>query len=142
TYYAGMSAVGTPLPGAPSLAGMYTVVASFASSTDYTPASAQATFSITLSISGHRYVDVTGNGLSADDAALAGAALTLYRDTDADGALNTAVDSAVATLTTDPTGAFSFLGLSTATYFVQETVPSGYVQTSPVSGYRTVPLSE
>jgi hypothetical protein len=35
TYYAGTSPTGTPLPGAPSNAGSYTVVASFAGSTDY-----------------------------------------------------------------------------------------------------------
>jgi ELWxxDGT repeat protein len=47
TYYAGSSAAGTPLAGAPVSAGTYTVVASFAGSTDYTSASsAPLTFTI------------------------------------------------------------------------------------------------
>ena len=47
TYYAGSTAKGTQLAGAPSAAGMYTVVASFAGSTDYLPAtSAPTTFTI------------------------------------------------------------------------------------------------
>ena len=37
TYYAGLPAAGTPLPGPPSAAGSYTVVASFAGSTNYGP---------------------------------------------------------------------------------------------------------
>src|SRR5262249_44536824 len=47
TYYAGPTATGTPLGGAPTLPGTYTVLASFAGSADYTPASATATFTIT-----------------------------------------------------------------------------------------------
>jgi hypothetical protein len=47
TYYAGGSAAGTPLAGAPTAAGVYTVVASFAGSTDYTSASSSTTFTIT-----------------------------------------------------------------------------------------------
>jgi hypothetical protein len=46
TYYAGSSATGTPLPGAPTIAGAYTVVASFAGSADYAAASAQVAFTI------------------------------------------------------------------------------------------------
>ncbi len=45
-YYAGTSASGNPLSGAPSLAGTWTVVASFAGSTDYAAASASTTFTI------------------------------------------------------------------------------------------------
>jgi hypothetical protein len=47
TYYSGTSATGTPLPGAPSSAGTYHVVATFASSDpDYIDGSAQASFTI------------------------------------------------------------------------------------------------
>ena len=47
-YYSGSSATGTPLPGAPSAAGTYTVVAKFAGSVDYAAASsAPLTFNIT-----------------------------------------------------------------------------------------------
>jgi hypothetical protein len=45
-YYTGTSASGTALPGAPKTAGTYTVVATFAGSTDYARASASTTFTI------------------------------------------------------------------------------------------------
>ncbi len=46
TYYAGATASGSPLSGAPSIAGTYTVVAGFAGSQDYGSASNSATFTI------------------------------------------------------------------------------------------------
>ena len=46
TYYAGLTTTGTPLSGAPANAGSYTVVASFAGSTDYLSASKQYSFVI------------------------------------------------------------------------------------------------
>jgi CSLREA domain-containing protein len=45
-YYSGSISTGVPLAGAPILPGTYTVKASFAGSTDYTSASATATFTI------------------------------------------------------------------------------------------------
>jgi len=50
TYYVGTGTGGTQLPGAPSSAGSYTVEASFAGSTDYVPASATATFTISQAV--------------------------------------------------------------------------------------------
>jgi sugar lactone lactonase YvrE len=50
TYYAGTTATGTPLSGAPSAAGTYTVVASFPGSTDYSAASESTTFSISRAL--------------------------------------------------------------------------------------------
>ncbi|HZL37389.1 MAG TPA: Calx-beta domain-containing protein, partial [Tepidisphaeraceae bacterium] len=48
TYYSGSAATGTPLGGAPSVAGTYTVVANFAGSADYAAAiSSPVTFSVT-----------------------------------------------------------------------------------------------
>jgi hypothetical protein len=55
TYFSGSTASGTPLAGAPTLPGTYTVKASFAGSADYTSASATTTFTIntpTTSITG------------------------------------------------------------------------------------------
>ena len=52
TYYTGTSATGTPLSGAPSAAGTYTVLANFAGSSDYTSANASTTFTIGQSNSG------------------------------------------------------------------------------------------
>jgi hypothetical protein len=61
TYYTGNAATGTPLSGAPSLAGTYTVVANFAGSTDYTTAaSAPATFTISPANGQATHFVVTG----------------------------------------------------------------------------------
>ena len=62
TYYAGSTATGTPLTGAPGAIGTYTVVASFAGSTDYTSAtSAPVTFNITATpTEGILLLDPTG----------------------------------------------------------------------------------
>ena len=46
TYFAGSTATGTPIASAPTMAGTYTVVASFPGSVDYAAAAAQATFAI------------------------------------------------------------------------------------------------
>ena len=46
TYYVGSGTSGTELSGAPTTAGTYTVLASFAGSTDYTSATDQTTFTI------------------------------------------------------------------------------------------------
>jgi hypothetical protein len=43
-YHEGTTAAGKPLPGAPTKRGIYTVVASFGGSQDYTSASSTATF--------------------------------------------------------------------------------------------------
>jgi hypothetical protein len=62
TYYAGSNASGTPLTSAPSNAGTYTVVASFAGSSDYSSASAQTAFTIkplAATLSGTRTFDGT-----------------------------------------------------------------------------------
>jgi hypothetical protein len=47
TYYRGSTAAGTPLAGPPTAVGTYTVVAAFPGSVDYTPATAQTTFTVT-----------------------------------------------------------------------------------------------
>ena len=69
TYYSGSTASGTPLSGAPSTVGTYTVMASFAGSTDYSSASASTTFSITKSTPTVRVTDnsgaYTGNSFTA-----------------------------------------------------------------------------
>jgi sugar lactone lactonase YvrE len=67
TYYSGTSASGTALSGAPSTAGTYTVLASFAGSTDYGPAqSSPATLTITpapLTIAANNQTKVYGAAL-------------------------------------------------------------------------------
>jgi hypothetical protein len=72
TYYAGSQASGTPLSGAPSAAGTYTVVAAFAGSADYAAAaSAPLTFTITPATP---TVSVSDAGGAYDGAAFAASA--------------------------------------------------------------------
>jgi hypothetical protein len=61
-YYAGSSATGTPLPGAPSSPGTYTALAVFPGSADYTGASAQTTFVISSTLLPKPTVNVTDSG--------------------------------------------------------------------------------
>jgi hypothetical protein len=65
TYYAGRSASGAPLSGAPVAAGNYTVVASFPGSQDFGSASATATFIIARATPTLKVIDSAGtyNGL-------------------------------------------------------------------------------
>ncbi len=61
TYYAGPTATGTPLAGAPTGAGTYTVVANFAGSTDYAPStSAPNTFTISKAMPDVSVIDSDG----------------------------------------------------------------------------------
>ena len=91
------------------------------------------------SISGKKFLDLSGNGFSADDTPLAGVTIQLYKDTLANGVLDTSKDKLVATAVTKSDGSFGFANLAPGVYFVQEVVPSGYVRTGPVqTGYYTV----
>ncbi|HTQ39236.1 MAG TPA: SdrD B-like domain-containing protein [Pirellulales bacterium] len=82
-----------------------------------------------ITISGTKYNDLTGNGCSSDDPGLGGVTIKLYKDANNDGVLTSADGSAVATTTTASNGTYSFSNLAPGTYFVQEVVPSGYIQT-------------
>jgi hypothetical protein len=69
TYYAGTSATGTPLAGAPITVGTYTVLAAFPGSADYTSAAKSKTFAIsraTPTVSWTKPADITtGTALGA-----------------------------------------------------------------------------
>jgi len=82
-------------------------------------------------ISGTVYNDITGNGLSADDTALAGVVINAYNDVSGSGVYNSNDGAAVATLTSASNGAYSFTNLAPGKYVITETVPSGYVETAP-----------
>jgi hypothetical protein len=86
------------------------------------------------SISGTKYTDITGNSFSADDTPLGGVTISLYQGTDATGTFITST-------TTAADGTYSFGNLGPGTYFVQETVPSGYTQTGGNAGYIIVAAS-
>ena len=84
------------------------------------------------SISGTKYLDLTGDGFSGDDTPLGGVTINLYQDANSDGQLDAGDGAAVAsTVTAAGTGAYSFGNLLPGTYFVQEVVPAGYQPTSP-----------
>jgi hypothetical protein len=145
TYYTGTSATGTALSGAPTTAGTYTVLASFAGSTDYTSAIASTTFSIsqatpTMSVTdiGGTYDDaaftetdtVAGVGSqSTASASLEGAtpSLTYYAGTNATGTALSGAPTTVGTYTalarfagsSDYTG-----GTASATFTIGKTAPT------------------
>lgn len=78
------------------------------------------------SISGRKFLDVTGNGLSPDDTGLGGT--TIYLDLDNDNGLDAGAEPQMATL---PDGTFTFANLQPGTYTVREVVSAGYIRTFP-----------
>jgi hypothetical protein len=80
-------------------------------------------------ISGSKYLDITGNGFSSDDTGLSGVTIKLFKDVNNDGTLTSADGNAVASTTTAANGTYSFSNVAAGKYFVQEVVPTGYVQT-------------
>jgi hypothetical protein len=78
------------------------------------------------SISGTKYFDKTGNGLSPDDTGMGN--VKIYLDLNNNGSFNSGEPSTV----TAANGTYSFTGVNAGTYYVREVVPSGYVRTAPV----------
>ena len=85
----------------------------------------------TITISGTKYLDATGNGFSADDAPQVGVTINLYRESNGSAGLQTGGggDALAASTKTASNGTYSFTNLMPGTYYVQEAVPSGYIQT-------------
>ena len=79
------------------------------------------------SISGHKYLDLTGNGKSCDDKALQG--IKAYVDLDNDAQWESGEPYAV----TDSNGAYKIANLLPGKYTVREVLPSGYVRTGPTT---------
>ncbi len=75
-----------------------------------------------FTISGAKYLDLTGNGFSSDDTPQGGVTIDLYQVTNSTATL-------VATTTTASNGTYSFTETTPGTYEVQEVVPTGYIQT-------------
>jgi len=102
------------------------------SATGATPESASATITVTsqsgtnsVMISGTKFNDATGNGFSSDDTPQAGVDIYLYNS---NAGLGTGTGY-YAMATTGSNGTYSFNNLPAGTYYVQEAVPSGYIQT-------------
>ena len=77
-------------------------------------------------IGGVVFQDLTENGLTNDDARVGGSIVTLYRDT-GNGMFGNE-DVTVGTRTSDANGNYRFDSLTPGTYFVQRSLPSGYLQ--------------
>jgi hypothetical protein len=84
-----------------------------------------------ITISGTKYLDLTGNGFSSDDTPQAGVTIDLYESTNGTAGLQVGSggDFLVATATTSSNGSYSFTVPNAGTYYVQESVPTGYIQT-------------
>lgn len=80
------------------------------------------------SIGGTVYSDATGNGSSADDAPLANVTVNLFQ-------VINGTDSLLSSQLSGSNGQYSFSNLDVGTYFVQEVLPAGMVQTAGSSGY-------
>jgi hypothetical protein len=87
--------------------------------------------SAVTTISGSKFNDATGNGFSSDDTGQGGVTVNLYKEANCTSGLQTGCggDTLVASTTTAGNGTYGFSGLAAGTYYVQEVVPAGYVQT-------------
>jgi hypothetical protein len=113
TYYTGTSADGTPLVGAPSAPGTYTVVAWFAGSTDYKTASASVIFTISPSTQGAPTAAINGADFGGDASGVRGQLRSFFLSaTDSSGA---ALTSAIFTVNWGDGHSQSFTGLGART---------------------------
>src|SRR5437588_6715821 len=77
--------------------------------------------------------------MSAAATRMAGLVITLIHEALTERPLCADEGAAIATATTDAGGNYCFSDLGPGTYYVQEVVPAGYVQTAPgTPGYYTV----
>jgi hypothetical protein len=88
---------------------------------------------MSATLSGSVMQDMTGNGLTADDKPLSGVVVKLYKDLNGNGKLDSTDGAAVASKTSAATtGAYSFTGLPTGKYLLQETPGTNQLRTAPV----------
>ncbi|MDY0170130.1 MAG: SdrD B-like domain-containing protein, partial [Thermoguttaceae bacterium] len=94
------------------------------------------------SISGVKYHDITGDGVTDDDVPLGGHTIELYLD-DGDGVFNPDLDWLIEAQVTDAaTGAYMFSNLDDGRYFVREVADPAWMQTAPLSPlYYTVDVA-
>lgn len=83
-------------------------------------------------ISGMVVQDMAGDGISLDDQPLAGVVVKLYEDKNGNGALDAADGAAMASkLSAAGTGRFSFTGLSTGKYLIEDVPGAKQIRTAP-----------
>jgi hypothetical protein len=97
------------------------------------------------SITGQKFLDITGNGLTGDDklwnSTLPTVTVQLYKDAGTIGTLDGA-DTLFATTTVLANGSYSFSNVPIGKYIVKEVVPTGYLRTAPVfADYAAVNVS-
>ena len=85
-----------------------------------------------FNISGTKYLDKTGNGITNDDTGLGG--VTIFIDKNSNGTFDDGTDVS-ATTASDGTWSFSNLGADVLGKKVYEVLPSGYTQTVGKDGY-------
>ncbi|KAA5543790.1 DUF11 domain-containing protein [Roseiconus nitratireducens] len=85
-------------------------------------------------ITGVSYIDLTGDGLTADDTRLEGVTVELFRDVDANGVLDAADGAAIDSQVTDADGQYRFAGLNADTFFVvQQNAAGDILEPGPVA---------
>ena len=84
-----------------------------------------------FTISGTKYLDTTGNGLASGESGQSGVTIDLYRESDGTAGLQVGSggDLLVASTVTASNGTYNFTLSTAGTYYVEESVPSGYIQT-------------
>ncbi|QGJ72028.1 Hypothetical protein PBC10988_37430 [Planctomycetales bacterium 10988] len=92
-------------------------------------------------LDGTIYRDDNGNGLDAADPGMAGVNVQLYLD-NGDFSFDSGTDSLVDQTTSNAQGEYQFASLNAGTYFVLQTVPSGYIQIAPATTVQQIDLGE
>ena len=120
----------------PTVAGTYQWVASYSGNGNNiavasTCGAEPETVTSSITICGTKYLDATGNGFSSDDTGQGGVTIDLYKESNGSSGLQTGCggDTLVATTTTASNGAYCFSESAAGTYYVQEVLPCGYIQT-------------
>jgi hypothetical protein len=87
-------------------------------------------------IGGTAFVDLTGNGLSADDTRISGATVELYRD-NGDNTFNAVTDTLLGSTTTDASGVYRFASTNAGGSLPANTLTADdyFVRQLPVVGY-------
>ncbi len=133
TYYSGTSATGTALSGAPTTVGTYTVLASFAGSTDYKTCATSTTFTISQTAPSVSVTDASGTynatAFTATTASIEGvtAGLTYYSGTSATGTALSGAPTTVGTYTVLASfiGSTDFTsGTASTTFTISQSTPS------------------
>jgi hypothetical protein len=96
---------------------------------------------IATEVTGQVVIDAQGMGFVPGQAPQAGVTISLYNDVNHNGVLSSADGAPIATTTTAADGTYKFVNFPAGAYIVKETVPSGYVRTTPVfQDYNDVSL--